>query len=149
MTQLTETEAYLLKRKHERAGRQDLANKYKSEQHSRKSKRKIYYIDPINVKESMECSIAMLSQVGYQQDLYKKCCICILNKFHQCVDWRTKSGPISNQCLALATVVEVLEHFNAKTFLMELLETYNIKLDSFDKTSDKIRIFCKNYYWKK
>jgi len=91
-----------------------------------------------------------LNIMGYScSDIYKKDCEIISDKLIDAYKWFKPHGPYSNELLSICIVSIVLEHYDVKFNLDDLLKIYNSSLSKYTILYRSCKNWCDKHYWKK
>ena len=94
-------------------------------------------------------TLAMLSRLGFDSNsLYKEDVLNLSHNFYLSYDWSRRHGKVSNNLLASAIVVEVLDHYLVTYDFDKFLDDEYIDLEDFKSIYPLVNEWANYYYWK-
>lgn len=91
----------------------------------------------------------VLSKLGYSKHIYyRREALAIIDKLYDIGEWKDKHSHYSNEELAVAVVMEVLDHDNRKVDFSGVIDAFYCDKKRVETLFKDIKSFCEEYHWK-
>jgi hypothetical protein len=108
----------------------------------------VYKIDIDLPNELQKTSLNVLGILSLNDDVMRTDVLKLLESFYKYYNWSISHGAYTNELLAVCIVTEVINHWNIKYDLDNLLEIFGLDRLSYNNLYYRIHQYADLNYWK-